>query len=139
MSFVLSFFVYRLGPCELPLPDQWLSHSSASHLSQQSINPLLLSPRAANNNNNINTNNNNITNNNNFGIPQQQVTDHCIGQISLITLESTMPSSTNKLRCWSFVNVFGQFLSLSPYFRHKCNNNRRIINKLIRLLRIRRK
>ncbi|XP_055299540.1 putative uncharacterized protein DDB_G0271606 isoform X25 [Sitodiplosis mosellana] len=61
-----------LGPCELPLPDQWLSHTSASHLSQQSINPLLLSPRAANNNNNINTNNNNITNNNNFSIPQQQ-------------------------------------------------------------------
>lgn len=73
-NFLFSCF-NRLGPCELPLPDQWLSHTSASHLSQQSISPLLLSPRAANNNNNnnINTNNNNITNNNNFNISQQQV------------------------------------------------------------------
>lgn len=45
-------FCFRLGTCELPLSDQWLSHTSASHVSQQSINPTLLSPRAANNNNN---------------------------------------------------------------------------------------
>lgn len=45
----LFFTICRLGPCELPLSDQWLSPTHLSqaspHLSHQSINPALLSPR----------------------------------------------------------------------------------------------
>lgn len=72
-SLFLLFINYcRLGPCELPHSDQWLSHTSASHLSQQTISSALLSPRAVSNNNNLSTNNNNTTNNNNnFNIQQQ--------------------------------------------------------------------
>lgn len=124
-SLFLFCLFRRLGPCELPLSDQWLSHTSASHLSQQTINSALLSPRVIINNNNLSTNNNNTTNNNNNFNIQQQVS-------SIFLIACFVFFVFCLFRFWIIVKLD------NLYCRHKCNK-RRTINKSIRIYRIRRK